>query len=207
MNYATLASDLQTWTENFGTEFVAAIPEIVRKVEDRIFHAVQLPAWRVNATATATPSTRALTLPTDYISLSSLAVVSGSQVSTLLFRDATFIDEAWPDSTVTGVPRVYAFYDKTTVLLGPTPAAGNTIQIRYWAKPASIVTAGTSWLGDNAESVLFYGCLSDAYTYMKGDQELQARYRALHDEGLARLKELGEGKLKRDDFRVDRNRV
>lgn len=208
MNYTALVSDLQTWTENFGTEYIAALPEIVRKVEDRIFHAVQIPAWRKNATVTATPSGATLALPSDMISLSSLAVVDSlGQTQHLLFRDVTYIGEAFPNPAATGLPRVYALYDKSTVLLGPTPSTGSTIQVRYFAKPTSIVTAGTSWLGDNAESVLFYGCLSDAYTYMKGDQELQARYRALHDEGLARLKELGEGKLKRDDFRVDRNRM
>jgi hypothetical protein len=99
------------------------------------------------------------------------------------------------------VPRAYALYNSTTVILGPTPAAAYTITAEYFYKPESIVTAATSWIGDNMPSVLFYGALVEAYTYMKGDSDLAARYRALYDEALARLKELGEGDLKRDDFR------
>jgi hypothetical protein len=201
MNYTTLVSDLQSWTENFGTEFIAAIPNAVRKAEDLIYHSVQLPAWRKTGTLTTTISTQTLTLPADFISLSSLVVTTSNSITPLLCKDIAYIREAWPTTTTTGVPRVYALRNSTTVLLGPTPAAAYTVTVEYFYKPETIVTAGTSWLGDNAEAVLFYGCLVQVYTFMKGDSDLAARYRALYDEALARLKELGEGDLKRDDFR------
>jgi hypothetical protein len=207
MNYTTLVSDLQSWTENFGTEFVAAIPDIVKIAEDRIYHAVQLPAWRKTGTLTTTLSTQTLTLPADFISLSSLVLTTSNRITPLLCKDIAYIREAWPDTTTTGIPRAYALYNKTTVILGPTPAAAYTITAEYFYKPESIVTAANTWVGDNMPSVLFYGALVEAYTYMKGDTELQGRYRALYDEALARLKELGEGDLKRDDFRSDRNRL
>lgn len=207
MDYATLLQDLQSWTENFSPEYIAELPQIVRRAEDMIYQSVQIPALRKNTTLTATLQTRLLTAPADFLSLSSLAVVDANGLTwPLLQKDVSFILEAFPDPTAYGLPRFYALYDKETLLLGPTPGSAFGVDVHYFYKPESIVSAANSWLGDNTETVLFYGCLVEAYTYLKGDTELQARYRARYDEALSRLKDLGEGKLKRDDFRVERPR-
>lgn len=207
MDYATLLQDLQSWTENFSAEYIAELPQIVRRAEDMIYQSVQIPALRKNTTLTATLQTRLLTAPADFLSLSSLAVVDANGLTwPLLQKDVSFILEAFPDPTAYGLPRFYALYDKETLLLGPTPGSAFGVDVHYFYKPESIVSAANSWLGDNTETVLFYGCLVEAYTYLKGDTELQARYRARYDEALSRLKDLGEGKLKRDDFRVERPR-
>lgn len=207
MDYATLLQGLQSWTETFSAEYIAELPQIVRRAEDMIYQSVQLPALRKHATLTATLQTRLLAAPADFLSLSSLAVVDATGlIWPLLQKDVSFIMEAFPDPTAYGLPRVYALYDRETLLLGPTPSSAFGVDVHYFYKPESIVTAANTWLGDNTESVLFYGCLVEAYTYLKGDTELQARYRARYDEALSRLKDLGEGKLKRDDFRVERPR-
>lgn len=206
MNYATLLQGLQSWTETFSVEYIAELPQIVRRAEDMIYQSVQIPALRKHTTLTTTLQTRLLAAPADFLSLSSLAVINAGITRPLLPKDVSFIMEAFPDPTVYGTPRVYALYDKATLLFGPTPSSAFGVDVHYFYKPESIVTAANSWLGDNTESVLFYGCLVEAYTYLKGDTELQARYRARYDEALSRLKDLGEGKLKRDDFRVERPR-
>lgn len=207
MNYATLLQDLQSWTENFSAEYIAELPQIVRRAEDMIYQSVQIPALRKHTTLTTTLQVRLLTAPADFLSLSSLAVIDAtSRTHYLLPKDVSFIGEAYPDPTAYGLPRFYALYDKATLLLGPTPSSAFGVDVHYFYKPETIVTAANSWLGDNTESVLFYGCLVEAYTYLKGDTELQARYRARYDEALSRLKDLGEGRLKRDDFRVERPR-
>lgn len=209
MNYVTLVANLQSWLEDYGVEFQQAIPEIVRKAEDMIYSAVQIPALRKSTVLIVTAQNRAVTVPTDLLSVSTAAIVDGSGLPTnLLVKDPSYLDEVYPvwAGAVYGLPRVYARSDQGTLILGPVPQNGYVLRLAYFYKPASIVDAGTSWIGDNAESVLHYGCLVEAYTFNKGDDALHARYRARFDEALAMLKLLGEGRAKSDDFRIDRFR-
>ena len=105
------------------------------------------------------------------------------------------------------MPRYYALFDDDTFLLGPTPDAAYQIELHYFYEPASIVDAGTSWLGDNAETVLLYGCLVEAYTYMKGETDILALYKSRYDEALGGLKVLGEGRNKTDSLKRDNPRI
>jgi len=208
MNYATLVTLLQDYTQNSSTEFVAAIPEIVKLAEDRIYQTVQFPALKRNATSNFVLGNKYLAAPTDFLAAYSMAVKSDTGVySYMLEKDVGYINEAFPDPNVAGVPRYYALFDNATFVVSPTPSDFFDVELHYFYEPESIVTAGTSWLGDNVESVLFYGCLVEAYTYMKGDADLATLYRARYDEALNRLKVLGEGMDKRDNFRLDLPRI
>lgn len=208
MNYATLVALLQDYTQNSSTEFVAAIPEIVKLAEDRIYQSVQIPALKRNATSNFVSGNKYLASPTDFLAAYSMAVKSATGVySYLLEKEVGYINEAFPDPSATGVPRFYALFNDATFVVSPTPDDFYEVELHYFYEPPSIVDAGNSWLGDNTESVLFYGCLVEAYTYMKGDADLQALYRARYDEALGRLKVLGEGQDKRDNFRLDLPRI
>lgn len=204
MNYATLVQLLQDYTQNSSTEFVASIPDIVQLAEDRIYQSVQIPALRRNSTSNFLTGNKYLAAPTDFLAAYSMAVKSASGVySYLLEKEVGYINEAFPNPATTGVPRYYALFNDATFVVAPTPSTFFEVELHYFYEPPSIVTAGTSWLGDNTESVLFYGCLVEAYTYMKGDADLVALYRQRYDEALGRLKVLGEGMDKRDTFRID----
>lgn len=204
MNYATLVQLLQDYTQNSSTEFVASIPDIVKLAEDRIYQSVQIPALRRNSTSNFLTGNKYLAAPTDFLAAYSMAVKSASGVySYLLEKEVGYINEAFPNPATTGVPRYYALFNDATFVVAPTPSTFFEVELHYFYEPPSIVTAGTSWLGDNTESVLFYGCLVEAYTYMKGDADLVALYRQRYDEALGRLKVLGEGMDKRDTFRID----
>ena len=85
--------------------------------------------------------------------------------------------------------------------MGPTPNANYGVELHYYYYPTSIVDAGTSWLGDNFDSVLLYGSLVEAYTYMKGEQDLLNLYNQKYMEALALLKNLGDGKQRGDAYR------
>lgn len=208
MNYATLVALLQDYTQNSSSEFVAAIPDIVKLAEDRIYQSVQIPALKRNATSNFVSGNKYLASPTDFLASYALAVKSATGVySYLLEKEVGYINEAFPDPSVTGVPRFYALFNDDTFVVSPTPDDFYEVELHYFYEPPSIVEAGNSWLGDNTESVLFYGCLVEAYTYMKGDADLQALYRARYDEALGRLKVLGEGQDKRDNFRLDLPRI
>jgi len=208
MNYDTLVTLIQDYTQNSSNEFIAAIPNIVRLAEDRIYQSVQFPALKKNATSNFTPNNKYLATPGDFLASYSMAVKNVSGVyAYMLEKEVGYINEAFPDPTVTGMPRYYALFNNATFVVSPTPSALYEVELHYFYEPPSIVDAGTSWLGTNVESPLFYGCLVEAYTYMKGDSDLAALYRARYDEAMGRLKVLGEGQDKRDNFRLDLPRI
>lgn len=207
MTYAELTALLQDYTQNTGAEFVAAIPSIVKLAEDRIYLTISLPVLNKSTVLTLVNGVRTVTLPSDFLSVNSAAAVTGGVPSYLLERDPAFLAEAFPNPATTGAPRYYALFNNNTLQLGPTPGAGYTLDLYYVYAPPSIVTTGTSWLGDNAESILFYGALTEAYVYMKGDPQLLSVYASRYNEGWGRLKAFGGGEDKRDQFKVDAPRV
>jgi len=208
MNYTELTALLQEYTQNYASEFVAALPSIIGLAEDRIYRSVQIPELKKNATSNLVAGTKYLNAPTDFLASYSMAVINtDGSYNYMLEKEVAFIGEAYPIPTSTGLPRFYALFNETTFLVGPTPNSSYQVELHYYYEPPSIVQTGTSWLGTEAESVLFYGCLLEAYVYMKGDNDLMALYKGRYDEALARLKNLGEGLNKRDNFRVDAPRV
>jgi hypothetical protein len=209
MNYTSLVQMIQDYTENSESSFVSNIPTFVQLAEERIYNSVQIPAIRKNQTGALTASNKYLTLPTDWLATFSLAVIDPTtQAQTfLLNKDVNFIRESFPVPTDTGSPTHYAQFDSGTLLLGPTPDLAYAVELHYYYYPESIVTASTSWLGDNFETVLLYGSLREAYQYMKGEEDLTAQYEAKYQEALGLLKVLGDGKDRRDAYRSGQTRV
>ena len=208
MNYSELVQAIQDYTENDETTFVSQIPTFVRQAEERINRAVQIPDLRKNVTANTTASNRFLAQPSDFLSVFSLSVVDGNgDYEFLLSKDVNFIREAYPSQSTEGKPQYYGIFDDGNFILAPTPDDSYTVQLHYYYDPASIVSTGTSWLGDNAETALLYGSLIEAYTFMKGEQDLIALYGSRYEEAMIQLKELGDGRNKRDSYRNGEPRV
>jgi hypothetical protein len=209
MNYTQLVDLVKQYTQNEETSFVANIPVFVQLAEERIYNAVFIPAIRKNQIGTLTPSNKYLTLPADWLANFSLAVITPvtNAQSFLIDKDVNFIRECYPDPDDSGVPKYYAIFDKNTLILGPTPDSNYQVELHYYYYPESIVTASTSWLGDNFETVLLYGTLREAYLYMKGEQDMIQYYEQKYQESLGLLKLLGEGKDRRDAFRSGLNRI
>ena len=209
MNYTQLVDLVKQYTQNEETSFVANIPVFVQLAEERIYNAVFIPAIRKNQIGTLTPSNKYLTLPADWLANFSLAVITPvtNAQSFLIDKDVNFIRECYPDPDDSGVPKYYAIFDKNTLILGPTPDSNYQVELHYYYYPESIVTASTSWLGDNFETVLLYGTLREAYLYMKGEQDIITYYEQKYQESLGLLKLLGEGKDRRDAFRSGLTRI
>ena len=209
MNYSQLVDLVKQYTQNEETSFVANIPTFVQLAEERIYNAVFIPAIRKNQIGTLTPANKYLTLPADWLANFSLAVITPvtNAQTFLLDKDVNFIRECYPDPDDSGVPKYYAIFDKNTLILGPTPDSNYQVELHYYYYPESIVTASTSWLGDNFETVLLYGTLREAYIYMKGEQDMMQYYEQKYQESLGLLKLLGEGKDRRDAFRSGLNRI
>jgi len=208
VNYATLTTLIQQYCESTETTFVANIPTFVQLAEERIYNSVQIPAIRRNQTGTLSTNNKYLTLPSDWLATFSLAVINadGSQ-EFLLDKDVNFVRQSFPSPTDTGKPQYYAIFDANTFILGPTPDSAYSVEMHYYYYPTSIVTAGTTWLGDNFETVLLYGSLREAYTYLKGEADMMQYYDQKYQEALGLLKQLGDGKDRLDTYRSGQVRV
>jgi hypothetical protein len=198
MNYAQLTQAILDYSESYEQTFVDNIPLFVQQCEERIYNAVQIPAIRKNQVGNFTQSDKYLALPPDY--LASFSMADGSQ-EFLIDKDVNFIRQAYPNPTDEGVPRYYAQFEPYTYIIGPTPDQNYNVELHYYYYPQSIVIAGTSWLGDNFETVLLYGSLREAVIFQKGEQDMVSYYEAKYQESLALLRELGDGKDRRSAYR------
>ena len=209
MNYTELNSSIQSFCENYETDFVAAIPTFVKQAEQYIYNTVQLPAIRKNQTANVTSGNQYLSLPDDYLAAFSLSVITPTTLaqSFLLQKDVNFIRESYPVPSTTGTPKHYAQFDASTYIIGPTPDASYGVELHYYYYPESIVTAGTSWVGDHFDSVLLYGSLVEAAIFMKAEADILTFYKTHFDESMNSLKTLGDGKDRRDAYRSGQVRI
>lgn len=212
MNYTELSAALVAYTENTSTEFAAQIPVFVKQAEQRIYNSVQFPSLRKNVTGTTSANIKYLSCPLDFLAVYSFAVIDGTGAyEYLLNKDVNYIRQAYPSPTDAAIPKYYALFGPTvsgttittelSFLFGPTPDNAYTVELHYYYYPESIVTANTTWLGDNFDSVLLYGSLIEAYTYMKGEQDLITLYDGKYKEALALAKRLGDGMERQDAYR------
>ena len=215
MNYAALVVAISDYTEN--TFQTVDVNLFITQAEQRIYNSMQFPSIRKNVTGTITANNKYLSAPDDFLSSYSLAIFSGSGPYTfLLNKDVNFIREAYPTPTDTGKPKYYALFGPTTTagppslptnelsfILGPTPDAAYSAELHYYYYPESITTvaSGQTWLGDNFDTVLLYGALVEAYTYMKGEQDMMALYNQKYMEAVVLAKRLADGLERQDAYR------
>ena len=203
--FTTLKTAIQEYTDNTETTFVSQLSRFIINAEERILKECQLDDFRKNVTGSATQSNKFLTKPTDFLAPFSLSIVNSSANEFLEYKHVTFLQDYTPNPSTTGTPKYYGDWDEDTFLLAPTPDASFTAELHYFYRPQSITASddGTSWLGTNAELALLYGALVEAYTFMKGEQDLLTLYNGRFQESLQWLKNLGEGKQTRDEYRYD----
>jgi len=210
VNYTELVTAVSDYTEN--TFPTADMNTFIRQAEQRIYNSVQFPSIRKNVVGVTSTSNKYLACPSDFLAVYSMAVIDGTGVyEYLLNKDVNFIRQAYPSPTDTAIPKYYALFGPTVVsnvitnelsfILGPTPNAVYNVELHYYYYPESIVTASTTWLGDNFDSVLLYGTLVEAITYMKGETDMVALYNGKYSEALALAKRLGDGMERQDAYR------
>lgn len=200
MNYTELVQSVEDYVESTETTFVSQIDTFIRQAEERIFRQVMIPELRKNSTTVLASGSVYLSRPSDMLSVFSLAVINAAGVYTYLTnKDVNFLREAYPDPTDTGVPRYYAQFDgdyssggsNGHFIVAPSPSAEYQAELHYYFDPPSIVDTGTSWLGDNAEAVLLYGTLVEAYRFLKGDPDLMQAYEQTYQSALQSLDTIG----------------
>lgn len=224
MNYATLAQTIRAYCENDFPQVVGAggltsteqINTFIQQAELRIYNTVQFPSLRKNVLGFTTNGNKYLSCPLDFLAVYSIAVIDPvtGAYEYLLNKDVSFIRESFPIPSVKGKPQYYALFgpattntnppvitSELTFLLGPTPNAPYDVELHYYYYPESITTAGSSWLGDNFDTVLLYGSMLEAATFMKSDKDVMDNYIARYNEALAQAKRLGDGMERGDAFR------
>jgi hypothetical protein len=227
MTNSELQAAIVSYTENtFPDTYLAdgtvvssgqQINRLIQQAEQRIYNSVQFPSLRKNVTGSITANNKYLACPNDFLAPYSIAVIDALGVyEFLLNKDVNFIRQAYPQPTDTGQPKYYALFgpqtndpNELTFILGPTPGLTYGVELHYYYYPESISTAssGTTWLGDNFDSVLLYGSLVEAYTYMKGEADLVTLYNTKYNEALALAKRLGDGMERQDAYRNGQVRI
>lgn len=207
MNYSELKTNILEIAEDGFTD--AQIAMFVQQAEEKIYQLCSsLPVLRRNQTGSVTADNPYLSLPSDFLAPLSLAVKeSGGAYRYLIFMDTNFIREAYPDPTSTGLPKHYGFFDEDTAILGPTPDSSYAVEIHYGQYPESIVTASTTWLGDNASSALLNGALIEAVRFMKGEEDVATMYDKMYAQSIQLLKNLSDGQLRGDAYRYGQRRT
>jgi len=213
MNYTELKTNIADICENTFTADEYAM--FTKQTEQRVYNTVQIANLRKNVTGTITSGNKYLSCPDDFLSTYSIAVFSGTgPYSYLINKDVNFIREAYPTPTDTGTPKYYAIFGpqsanvtELSFILGPTPDASYSTELHYYYYPESIVTAGTTWLGDNFDSVLLNGALVEAIRFMKGEADLVKLYQDMYVQSITLLKNLGDGKQRMDAYRDGQVRV
>ena len=217
MNYAQLTQAIQAYAENTEQLFVSNIPLFISEAELRIYNSVQIPVLRKNVTGTLTTSNPYLSCPNDFMAVYSLAAIStAGSYSYLIDKDVSFIREAYPSPTATGLPKYYAIFGtqltyptELSLILTPTPDNNYGVELHYYYMPESITVAasGTTWLSDNYDPVLFYGAMREAMIFMKGEADMVGYYEQKYQEALGQLKRLGDGLERGDSYRNNQTKL
>ena len=203
--YAQLKTAIQDYTENTESSFVTNLPTFIKNAETRIFKLVDLELFRKNATSSmSTGGDPYLSVPSDYLASFSLSITVSSEKQFLLQKDVNFVQEYNPKPATTGVPKYYAFFDIDNFIVAPTPDSAYPVELHYYYKPTSLTAgadSGTTWLSENAPNAMLYGSLVEAYTYMKGEQDMLTMYEKQFTEALTRIKDLAEARENSDAYR------
>jgi len=232
MNYTELVAAIESYTENNFPDITLAdgstqttqeqLNTFIKQAEQRIYNTVQFPSIRKNMIGNIQSGNKYLQAPNDFLAVYSLAVITGYGTGAetyyyLINKDVNLIRQAYPNPTATGLPQYYALFGpaivgnaittELTFILGPTPNANLTVELHFYYYPESITTANTSWLGDNFDTVLLYGSLVEAYTFMKGETDMLALYDGKYKEALALAKRLGDGLERGDAYRNGQARI
>jgi hypothetical protein len=218
MNYAQLVTAVSDYCENtFPTDDMNTF---IRQAEQRIYNTAQPANLRKNVVGALTASSQYLSCPADLLSVYSFAVYPASGTGDYLYlinKDVNFMREAYPNPTTTGKPKHYAIFgpsvsgstisNELSFIFGPTPDASYTMELHYNYYPESIVTAGSTWLSENFDSVLLYGTLCEALVYMKGEADMVKLTQDRYVQAIALYKNLSDGKQRADAYRDGQVRI
>ena len=203
--YAQLKTAIQDYSDNTETSFVSHLSDFIKAAEERVFKLVDLEVFRKNVTSALTQNDKFLRVPTDYLNSFSLQITTSGSENVLELKDINFLQEAFPTSASSGLPRYYGIFDINNFLIAPTPNSNYAVELHYYYRPASLTAgadSGTTWLSTNAPFALLYGSLVEAYIFMKGESDMLQQYEKRFVDQLTRLKDFGEARENEDAYKL-----
>ena len=207
MNYASLKTNIADICETTFTDDQFAM--FTQQAEQKIYNTVQIPALRKNVTTALTSSNKYLAIPSDFLYSYSISIYTSSANvhSFLLYKDVNFMREAYPNPSTTGTPKHYSQWSDGFFILGPTPDAAYNVELHYGYYPTSIVTASTTFLGDDFDSALLNGALIEAIRFQKGEPDVVTHYEKLYLQSITLLQNVSEVRNVTDSYRSGANKV
>lgn len=203
--FAELKTAIQDYSDNAETSFVSHLSDFIKAAEERVFKLVDLEVFRKNVTSALTQNDKFLRVPADYLNSFSLQITTSGSENVLELKDINFLQEAFPTSASSGLPRYYGIFDINNFLIAPTPNSNYAVELHYYYRPASLTAgadSGTTWLSTNAPFALLYGSLVEAYIFMKGESDMLQQYEKRFVDQLTRLKDFGEARENEDAYKL-----
>ena len=203
--FAELKTAIQDYSDNTETSFVSHLSDFIKAAEERVFKLVDLEVFRKNVTSALTQNDKFLRVPTDYLNSFSLQITTSGSENVLELKDINFLQEAFPTSASSGLPRYYGIFDINNFLIAPTPNSNYAVELHYYYRPASLTAgadSGTTWLSTSAPFALLYGSLVEAYIFMKGESDMLQQYEKRFVDQLTRLKDFGEARENEDAYKL-----
>ena len=207
MTYAELVDKIRNYTEVTSTVLTDAIINgFIEDAEWRIQREIDMDASRRYKTAQLIASTRFIDTPADALVIRSAQITDSSGVGAssnrdfLQYRDTSFMSEFNPEGA-TGVPKYYSWWDNDTIVVAPTPDATYTIQLNYILKdPGLSSTNTTTYLSLYFPNGLLYACLIEAFSFLKGPNDLLQLYEGKYKQVLEGFSIEQMGRRRRDEY-------
>lgn len=209
--YAELVDQIRSYTETSSDVLTTTVVnDIIEQAELRIFREVDLDCFRAYQFTTLTQGNEFVTLPgatpstMAFVRSAAIYPTAGSDANErtyLLQKDISYMTEYWPNRTTQGKPKYYAMWDQNTIYLAPTPNSAYKIELALNRNETGLSTTNTtSWVSQNAPQVLLYGCLVEAFKFLKGPYDLLAQYDKSYQEAVQRLALEQQGRRRRDEY-------
>ena len=204
---ANLQDDIRNYTEVDDSVLSNTIlTTIIKNAENKIYREADSDDNRFYATSNLAAGSRYVTIPSDlrFIRYVQLTDSSGNQVF-LEKRDTSFMAEYYnTPGTASGIPKYYANWDANYWVVAPTPNSTNLITLAYTKQPDSITTGVPSTTGtyvsNKYQDLLLYGCLVEAYGYLKGPADMLQYYAQAYEKALQSYAIEQQGRRRRDEY-------
>ena len=212
VTYSELTQQILDYTEVTTDVLTSTITnDFIEHAENRIFRDVDIDVFKSHQSANLTVSNPFLSLPggsrpepTSLGTVRTMQIFAPSGTPTRSFleqRDVSYMNEYWPDRTATTTPRYWAWWDHNTIYVAPTPDLAYNVELGITRLPTRLSSSNTtSWLGDNAPALLLYGCLAEAFKFLKGPAQMLQIYEQSYQRALQELVIEQQGRHRRDEY-------
>ena len=173
-SYSYLVDDVIAATENSSSEFLAYIPNMVNRAEERLVKDIDDYGLVSYVSVAVSANNNIITLPTGTRVVKNFNIKDSGTKINLLLRTDEFLNDYWPVSASVGTPKYYAKRNNTTVLIAPTAQNTYNGQVVLVSRPTTLSSVSeTNYFTDFCYDILFYATMIEAALFQKDFQLAQ----------------------------------